>query len=237
MERPYRDREWLTERYHEDGLTQREIGELCGVHEITIRRWMKRLGIETREVAGENHGLHGKARSEETKRKISETMQGREFSEETRRRIGERHLGKTTPEATRAKISAALSGTKKSPETRRRMSRSTAGERNPNWKGGEYTREWYGPEWNVIRDRVYDRDEVCQHCGEDGSEYSLDVHHIVPIRYFRAADGVSMAAAHDETNLVLLCRPCHARAEHDAIDVGTPDWDRLPGAVREIFEG
>lgn len=77
MDRPYRDREWLEARYHGDGLTQREIGELCNVSASTIRKDMKRFEIETREIAGQNHGLYGRERSEETRRKISETMQGR----------------------------------------------------------------------------------------------------------------------------------------------------------------
>lgn len=160
MERLYRDREWLVARYLGDGLTQREIGELCGVSARTIRTYMKRFGIETREVAGENHGLYGKERSEETKRRISEALQGREFSEVTLRRFAEGQRGKLISKDAREKISRALSGREKSEDTRRRMSRSTAGERNPNWKGGEYTKEWYGPRWTVIRDRIHERDRV-----------------------------------------------------------------------------
>lgn len=236
MERPYRDPEWLHARYHRDGLTQRQIGDLCGVHEGTIGKWMKRFGIETRELVGENHGLYGKERDEATKRKISEALQGREFSEETRRRFAEGQRGNSIPDRVRVKISEALTGRKKSEETRRRMSRSTAGEKNPDWKGGEYTKEWYGPEWTVVRDRIRDRDEVCQHCGEDGSRRPLDVHHIVPIRYFRAAHGVRIGTAHHETNLVLLCRSCHARADHGAIEVEPPDWNDLPDAIRDELD-
>jgi DNA-binding transcriptional regulator LsrR (DeoR family) len=47
MERPYRDRDWLYRKYHEEGLTQREIGEECGVSPTTIRKQMKAFGIET----------------------------------------------------------------------------------------------------------------------------------------------------------------------------------------------
>lgn len=59
MDRPYRDPDWLEQKYHGEGLTQREIAEECGVASSTIRKYMQRFGIETRELEGENHGLHG----------------------------------------------------------------------------------------------------------------------------------------------------------------------------------
>ncbi|MFC7227389.1 HNH endonuclease [Salinirubellus salinus] len=62
------------------------------------------------------------------------------------------------------------------------------------------------------RRRVRARDEVCQECGDDGSATYLDVHHTVPVCTFHESDTVNVADAHDEGNLVLLCRSCHARA-------------------------
>lgn len=221
MERPYRDRDWLDERYHGGGLTQREIGELCGVSATTVRKYMRKFGIETREVAGENHGLYGTERSAETRQKISETLRGREFSEETRRRIGDSQRGQSLPEHTREKISDALRGRGKSAETRMKMSRSTAGDRNPNWKGGKYTEEWYGPGWAVIRERIRERDRVCQNCGEDGSNLRLEVHHITPLRFFRESENHSLEDGNEHSNLVLLCKRCHGLAEHGSIQVGS----------------
>lgn len=74
MDRPYRDPDWLEQKYHGEGLTQREIAEDCGVASSTIRKYMQRFGIETRELKGENHGLHGERRSAEVEQKISETL-------------------------------------------------------------------------------------------------------------------------------------------------------------------
>lgn len=236
MERPYREPEWLRARYHGDGLTQREIGERCGVHERTIGKWMTRLGIETREFAGENHGVYGTERDADTKRKISETMQGREFSEETRRRISEGQRGRELPETVREKISDSLTGIRKSDETRIMMSRSTAGSQNPNYRDGTFSEKWYGPLWTVIRETIRARDEVCQHCGEDGSETGLDVHHIVPVRHFMRAEGVQIEEAHQEANLVLRCKHCHGKADHGLINVGTPDWRALPDSVQRLAE-
>jgi 5-methylcytosine-specific restriction endonuclease McrA len=74
-------------------------------------------------------------------------------------------------------------------------------------------------EWTEAREQVRQRDGVCQHYGHDGTERTLDVHHIVPVRLFREMEGVALEAAHDERNLVLLCKRCHSRAEHGHIDV------------------
>jgi len=42
----YRDEGWLRDKYHAEGLTLSEIGELCGVTNTTISDWMDRHGIE-----------------------------------------------------------------------------------------------------------------------------------------------------------------------------------------------
>lgn len=212
MERPYRDRDWLERKYHGEGLTQREIAEGCGVSPSTIRKQMKAFGIETRAVKGENHGMYGKDRSEEVKRQISKRLEGRSFSEETRRRISDALRGKSTPPEVKEKISRSLTGLERPIETREKMSRSTAAENNPNWKGGYEYR--YGEGWTPARDRVLERDGVCQHCDEDGSNRRLHVHHIVPVRLFRETAGLELGDAHKLENLVLLCDRCHGKAEH-----------------------
>jgi 5-methylcytosine-specific restriction endonuclease McrA len=220
MERPYRDREWLERKYHDEGLTQREMAEECDIHPRTIRTYMKRFDIETRQVKGENHGLYGKARSEEVKQKISEKLKDREFSDETRQRFADAQRGKTTPPEVKQKISSSLTGLKRPMETREKMRKSTAGENNPNWKGGHVKR--YGSSWGPARAKVRIRDEVCQHCGEDGSNRRLHVHHIIPVREFRDSDHHELEDAHTLDNLVLLCDRCHGKVEHGVIDLDRP---------------
>lgn len=44
----YHDKEWLREKYEDDVLTMKEIGDLCGVSRTTISDWMDRHGIEKR---------------------------------------------------------------------------------------------------------------------------------------------------------------------------------------------
>jgi len=212
----YRSGWWLAIKYHGEGWTQREIAEECGVSPRCIRGYMNEFGIETRAVEGENHGLYGEERDEAVKEETSETLTGREFDEVARQRMSESHTGKTIPEPIRAEISEALEGLAKSPETRGKMSQSRRGEDNPAWKGGRIYR--YGPGWTAAREAVRSRDEVCRQCGHDGSDRTLDVHHIVPVRQFRDTDSASLGDAHDLGNLVLLCRACHAAAEYGRIE-------------------
>lgn len=216
MERLYRDPDWLEQQYHDEGLTQQEIAEECGVSPRTIRTYMNRFGIETREVKGENHGLYGKERSEETKKKISAALMNREVSATTRQLISAANRGRPTSPEVKEKISRSLSGLTRSMETRAKMSQSTAGEQNPNWRGG-YSRR-YGAGWAPARDRVRNRDQVCQHCGDDGANRRLEVHHIVPVRVYRDSTELPLKAAHQLDNLILLCSRCHGKADHGLIN-------------------
>lgn len=215
--RRYHDKEWVERRYWDDERTQQEIADECDVDVRTIRKWMKRLDIETRKPEGEYHGLHGKERNAEVREQISETMRGRPVSGSTRAKIAEFNRGRTLPESTRRAISQTLQGRGKDETTRRRMSESTAGEQNPNWQGGHSER--YGAGWRQARETVRQRDEVCQHCGEDGTTMQLDVHHLTPVREYRSDPNQELADAHDLENLILLCKRCHSLAEHGSITV------------------
>ncbi|MFB6198761.1 MAG: NUMOD3 domain-containing DNA-binding protein [Halobacteriaceae archaeon] len=214
MGAPYRDSEWLERAYHEETKTQREIAEECDVSARTIRKYMDRFGIEVREISGENHPLYGKERSEETKEKISESLEGRSFRSESLQRMADSHLGNTIPEEVRQKISDSLKGITRGNQTRKKMSESTMGDSNPMWKGGVWSESWYGDtDWLRSRGQVRIRDEFCQVCGHDGSERILDVHHIVPIRLFEEDEYLTANDAHETGNLVLVCRTCHWDAE------------------------
>lgn len=48
----YRDAAWLREQYVEQEQSTREIGETCGCSDDTIRRWLKRHGVERRGRGG-----------------------------------------------------------------------------------------------------------------------------------------------------------------------------------------
>ena len=46
MTKRYQNPDWLERKYWEEGLTQREMAEICGVSPTTIRTYMKEFGIE-----------------------------------------------------------------------------------------------------------------------------------------------------------------------------------------------
>lgn len=212
MARRYHDAEWLRERYHEEGMTQAEIAEECGVSPRAIRKWMKRHDIPRREVKGENHPLHGQERDESVKQSISDTLTDREYPDEWRKRLREELTGNEIPEDVRRRISESLTGMTRPDETRRKMSESTRGEANPRWEGG--VDPYYGSEWSMARRKARRRDEVCQNCGAGDETARLEVHHIIPPRLFEQSDIAEKNDAHDLSNLVTLCRACHMEAEH-----------------------
>jgi 5-methylcytosine-specific restriction endonuclease McrA len=215
MGKRYRNGWWLAQKYHIEGLMQAEIAEECGVSPRAIRDWVDRRGVETREVVGENHGLYGESRDEDVKERISSALEGREMDARTREKMSEAHEGNEISHEIRNRISTSLSGLTRPKETREKMSESRLGEENPNWRGGKQRN--YGPGWTAARRRVRERDEVCQNCGAEADDRKLDVHHIVPVRAFAGAEDAELRDAHEDSNLVLLCRTCHGYAEHDKI--------------------
>jgi len=83
----------------------------------------------------------------------------------------------------------------------------------------EIVRPDYGPNWPEMRLRARQRDRfTCQHCGmpeaQAGREH--DVHHRIPFRRFgyRPGENEAYLQANDLSNLVTLCRSCHARVDH-----------------------
>lgn len=81
------------------------------------------------------------------------------------------------------------------------------GPNNPNWKP---TKTLCPSNKHSLRRHIKARDKVCQDCG---APKNLQVHHV---------DGDP--TNNDDGNLVLLCKPCHARRH---IERGEPDEARL----------
>ena len=44
----YKDRKWLQKKYHEEGLSLREIASLCGTYSSVIHYWVKKFGLQKR---------------------------------------------------------------------------------------------------------------------------------------------------------------------------------------------
>jgi group I intron endonuclease len=86
----------------------------------------------------------GSKRSEETRRKMSESQKGKKHTEESKKKMskqrkgrckGEKHpfYGKRHSEESKKKMSAAHKGAKLSEEHKRKLSEAWKGEKNPNW--------------------------------------------------------------------------------------------------------
>lgn len=91
------------------------------------------------------------------------------------------------------------------------------GEDHHSWKGGCHP---YGPNWHEQREERLERDDYqCVVCGIGDDEHreangrGLDVHHVIPLRKFVTDGDLDHTAANALTNLISLCRTCHARWE------------------------
>ncbi len=73
MSKLYEDRDWLYDQYITQKKILKEIGKLCSVSHTTICNWLIKFNIKRRSVS---EALKGIKRSEEFRKKISETMKG-----------------------------------------------------------------------------------------------------------------------------------------------------------------
>lgn len=80
---------------------------------------------------GENNSFYNKYHSKETKRKISAAGKGKRKSEEHKRKLSEALKGKTIPEEVRRKMSEGSKGRHHSEKAKRKMSEVHKGEKNP----------------------------------------------------------------------------------------------------------
>ena len=173
----------------------------------------------------------GRKHSAETKRKMSVAHKGKSLSEAHKRKLSEvnrgvrrqphsveekRHLSKACSgwhqtQEVKDRISKAmkgrapwLKGRNHSEESKRQIGEANQGENNGNWQGGHP--RYRGIDWHRMRQKTYRRDNYrCVLCG---AEDDLAVHHHKPIRLFEDPND-----ANSLSNLMLVCRTCHARAE------------------------
>jgi hypothetical protein len=88
----------------------------------------KKISKNFPNTSGKNHPFYGKHRSEETKRKLSESNIGKHHSEETKKKMSEARRGKNHPnfgkhrsEETKRKLSAINIGKHHSEEAKKKM--------------------------------------------------------------------------------------------------------------------
>ena len=98
---------------------------------------------------GEHTSLHnkGKAISEDSRRKIAESLKGKHHSEEHSQKIAEANKGKHRSAETRLKMSAALKGRTFSEESRRKMSEAKRGKNLSEEHRRKMSKSWKGMLW------------------------------------------------------------------------------------------
>lgn len=105
------------------------------------------------------------------------------------------------------------------------------GNANPAWSGGKLL--YYGANWKRQQREARRRDRhECQFCGvsESGLRRALDVHHIIPFRFY----GVERyREANRLANLVSLCDSCHTFLERFCRAGKIADWPSLLEAGRK----
>lgn len=203
-----KDEEVLRRLYVEEGLTTEEVANELGVTGWTISRWLDECGIDTR-----NHGTrrYSELWDEEYIRQKywDEGMTMGEIADE----IG----------CERASVGRAMD---RLGIDKRSMSEELSGERAPRWKGGHTN--YCGPNWQRKRRKALDRDSYsCQRCGMTDEEHrkkygrSIEVHHISRRESFRDDSGnINWEKANQLSNLISLCKQCHAKLEGLPIDNG-----------------
>jgi len=146
-------------------------------------------------------------KTQEHKRKISESEKGKYVSEETRKKISKiQKSRKRFPlsQNTKEKISNILKGKKRPPfskKWRQKMSESHRGNKCHFWKGGK-SFEPYSIDWTeTLRRAIRERDHyICQLC----QQYGNIVHHI----------DYDKKNCNSE-NLVTLCHKCHTKTNNN----------------------
>ncbi|WP_428832817.1 FAD-dependent thymidylate synthase [Natroniella acetigena] len=76
----YRDKEWLEKKYHREELSQKEMAELCNCSKHTIRKWIRKFGLQ-KEFGSWSRGAkpHDKGKTKENYEPlkiVSEKMKG-----------------------------------------------------------------------------------------------------------------------------------------------------------------
>lgn len=124
MEKLYRNKEWLKEKYINQGLNTIQIGAYCEVDNTTIGYWLRKFNIPRRPT---DETFKNKHHTEEAKLKMSKARKGKKFTEEHKRHINEAAKGRICTLETKRKISEAKRGIKLSLKQKEKISEALKG--------------------------------------------------------------------------------------------------------------
>ena len=196
-----KDADWLREQYVGRERSTADIADELGCGSSSVRKWLHKHDIETRE---------GRRAAPDARLKDADWLR-------------EQYVERGRTQADIADECGCVQGTvsrwlhRHDIETRG-CGYSRVGENHPQWNGGRFP---YGPGWNERkRQRVRERDGYeCVRCGATQEEHKarygerLHVHHLTKAREIDDAE-----ERNSISNLVALCRDCHA------------DWERVSAA-------
>lgn len=188
------DKEWLYQKYWVEKLDLRAIGREIGSGGTTVGNALRRnkIGIRSNSEVhkGKKYWL-GKHRSEETKRKISETKKGIPLSKERRIEIGKRskgnkyRLGKHPSKETKEKMSKAQT---KYTSVQRKINKAISERVRWTLRGGKEGKHW----GNILGYNLSDLMSELEKDFRDGMTWDnygnvWHIDHIIPLAHFQYA--------------------------------------------------
>jgi len=199
------DEDWLFQKYVNEELSTKDIGEMLGCNPETVRNALIKFETPRRHYLteaqrkkvgdaerGEKGHFFGKRLSDEHKKKISD---------------GHTQFWTNNPDARKEKSNERKQFFMDNPD------KCLSGENNPNWKGGITKwriQLWHSETYKNWRYSVFKRDKhVCQMCGARGEE----AHHIKPVR-----DHKNDLSILDINNGITLCKDCHRSVNYNESD-------------------
>lgn len=193
-----RDRDTLHERYVEDKQPPADIAAEIGCGTNTVRRWLRRHGIELRDQSEAAAWSYDHANDLRVLRDADALREWYHDNEKSIPTIA----GEVGCEVRTVADWLEYHGI----DTRSISEARSSGEPHPGY---------YGPDWPEQREKARDRDGYeCRLCGLDDETHKdvhgqeLHVHHVVP-----AATFDDRATANRLANLLTLCRGHHDLAE------------------------
>jgi len=183
----YKNKDWLRNKYINEGLNCTQIGVIVDRDPKTVWSWVKKFNIPTRSRGADS--------SPGTFAKGHKKGVGRIHSEATKDKIREKCIERGAVPYLNNEGNHWLKGVK--------------GKNNPSWRGGltpERQSVYSSKKWVKAVKIVWKRDNaICQNCGKKHNDNknrgSFHIHHIVSFQ--------NKSTQTEPSNLILLCRKCH----------------------------
>lgn len=182
-------KEWLIDKYENDGLDCAEIARLVGRDTKSVWNWLRGFGVETRP--------RGSSMKKQWENGTRVHPGGFPLSEEAKEKIRQARIRDERKPYMMPDGSHYMKGRR--------------GEAHHGWKGGltpERVALYMTDEWKSVVKSVWHRaDAKCERCGKDHrlvdnrKKDGFHIHHIKPFSCKETRTDVD--------NLALLCRPCH----------------------------